>query len=180
MPALMPYFYDLADGPRWHFRDSVEAAGGSVEGYDGVYMIVALPNPAGPFFTAMDSVGLELEESSLHYFPLGTDNPPDSLRHDGRYPGSRGFWQFGRYRPKIAPPAPGEVWQFGADGPRFRVHSLHRGGVSVETIGDRPGSPKAAFNYSLFDGIQLRRIGTAGREPSPGFYATQANAATGQ
>jgi hypothetical protein len=93
-------FCDLAHEQRMAYRDAVENAGGSVAGYNGEWLQVALPRPCGPFFRAMELAGLELNDASLHYFPLGTDRPPDDLRHDGRYPGSRGFWLFGRFQPK--------------------------------------------------------------------------------
>jgi hypothetical protein len=48
----------------------------------------------------MEAAGLELDERSLHYFPLGTDAPPASLRHDGRYPGIAGFWLYGCFVPR--------------------------------------------------------------------------------
>ena len=39
----------------------------------------------------MEAAGLELDERSLHYSPLGTDAPPPSLRHHG------GYWLFGNF-----------------------------------------------------------------------------------
>ena len=99
-------FCDLPHEQRMAFRAAIEAAGGQVAGYYGRYVQVALPNPSGPFFTAMDAAGLTLENRSLHFFPLGTDSPPTSLRHDGRFPGSRGFWLYGNFTPAINPPLP--------------------------------------------------------------------------
>ena len=83
-------FCDLPDEQRMAYRDAVENAGGYVADYDGEWIQVALPRPCGPFFHAMELAGLELHDASLHYFPLGSDQPPDHLRHDGNYLGSRG------------------------------------------------------------------------------------------
>jgi hypothetical protein len=40
-----------------------------------------------------------LTNASMWYFPLGSDKPSDAMRHDGNYPGSRGFWLFVYYVP---------------------------------------------------------------------------------
>ena len=90
---MMP-FYDLPDRIRRAARDAIDAAGGSVAGYRGPYVQVAIPNPSGPFFGAMETAGLELDERSLHYFPLGTDASPVALRHHG------GYWLFGNFSPR--------------------------------------------------------------------------------
>jgi hypothetical protein len=87
----MTSFCDLPDRTRLAARDAIDAAGGSVAGYRGPYVQVAIPHPSGPFFDAMAAAGLELDERSLHYFPLGTDAPPAALRHHG------GYWLFGNF-----------------------------------------------------------------------------------
>jgi hypothetical protein len=94
-------FCDLPDAIRLAYRDAVTDAGGIVCGYDRTNMQVALPNPSGAFYEAMQKAGLLLVAGSLHYFPLGSDKPPDNLRHDGNYPGSRGFWCYARFAPPI-------------------------------------------------------------------------------
>lgn len=94
----MTAFHDLPDATRMGFRDAITDAGGEVEGYDGECVVAALPNAHG-FLSAVGARGLELV-GDLWLFPLGTDSPPAILRHDGRYPGSKGFWLFGRFRPK--------------------------------------------------------------------------------
>jgi hypothetical protein len=73
---LPPCFCDLPHGRRLALRAAIAAAGGHVAGYCGPYVQVAIPNPSGPFFLAMEAAGLELDEHSLCYFPLGTDAPP--------------------------------------------------------------------------------------------------------
>jgi hypothetical protein len=92
MPAT--FFHDLPDRVRMAAREAIDEAGGYVAGYCGPYVQVALPNPAGPFFQAMEAAGLELDEHSLHYFPLGSDHPPEHLRHQ------RGFWLYGNFSPR--------------------------------------------------------------------------------
>jgi hypothetical protein len=86
-----PCFCDLPDGRRMALRAAVDAAGGAVAGYYGPYVQVAIPFPSGPFFAAMDAAGLELDEHSLHFFPLGSDAPPAALRHHGAY------WLYGNF-----------------------------------------------------------------------------------
>ena len=90
----MTPFHELPDRIRLAARDAIDAAGGSVAGYRGPYVQVAIPSPSGPFFGAMEAAGLELDERSLHYFPLGTDAPPEALRHHG------GYWLFGNFSPR--------------------------------------------------------------------------------
>jgi hypothetical protein len=90
----MPSFHELPDRIRTAARDAIDAAGGSVAGYRGPYVQVAIPRPSGPFFGAMEAAGLELDERSLHYFPLGSDAPPAALRHHG------GYWLFGNFSPR--------------------------------------------------------------------------------
>jgi hypothetical protein len=87
-------FCDLPDAIRFRLRDAIEEAGGYVAGYYGPYVQVAIPRPSGPFFRAMEEAGLELDEHSLHFFPLGTDQPPDHLRHQ------RGYWLYGNFSPR--------------------------------------------------------------------------------
>ena len=86
-------FCDLSDRIRLALRDAIENAGGYVAGYLGPYVQVALPRPSAPFFEAMEAIGLELDVNSLHYFPLGSDAPPDHLRHHG------GYWLYGNFAP---------------------------------------------------------------------------------
>jgi hypothetical protein len=87
----MTPFHELPNRTRMAARYAIDAAGGSVAGYRGPYVQAAIPDPSGPFFEAMESAGLELDERSLHYFPLGTDAPPAALRHHG------GYWLFGNF-----------------------------------------------------------------------------------
>jgi hypothetical protein len=91
MPATLLSFCDLPDHIRMAARDAIDGAGGFVAGYCGPYVQVAIPRPAGPFFRAMEAAGLELDEHSLHFFPLGTASPPAHLRH------RRGYWLYGNF-----------------------------------------------------------------------------------
>jgi hypothetical protein len=94
MTATTLSFCDLPDRIRLAARDAIDAAGGYVAGYCGPSVQVAIPRPAGPFFLAMEAAGLALDENSLHYFPLGTDQPEERLRHHG------GYWLFGNFTPR--------------------------------------------------------------------------------
>jgi hypothetical protein len=53
----MTPFYDLPDRICRAARDAIDAAGGSVAGYRGPYVQVAIPHPSGPFFDAMEAAG---------------------------------------------------------------------------------------------------------------------------
>jgi hypothetical protein len=86
-------FSDLPDHLRLAARDAIDKAGGLVAGYCGPYVQVAIPRPTGSFFQALEEAGLELDERSLHYFPLGSDRPPEHLRHHS------GYWLYGNFSP---------------------------------------------------------------------------------
>lgn len=92
-------FVDLPGETRMQYRAAVEAAGGDPVGYYDGRLQVAIPSPSGPFFRAMAEIGLRIQPGSLQYFPLGSDKAPDHQRHDGSYPGSRGFWLFANLEP---------------------------------------------------------------------------------
>ena len=94
MTATTLCFCDLPDRIRLAARDAIDAADGYVAGYCGPSVQVAIPCPAGPFFLAMDEAGLALDEHSLHFFPLGTNQPEARLRHPG------GYWLFGTFTPR--------------------------------------------------------------------------------
>lgn len=95
----MTPFSDLPAAKRIALRKAIESHGGVVAGFQGPFVQVAIPRPCVPFVVAMRQAGLELDQESLHHFPLGSDNPPDYLRHSGNYPGSKGFWLYGRFFP---------------------------------------------------------------------------------
>ena len=95
-------FCDLPDAQRMRIRDAVDDAFGEVDGYDGECIRVSLPRPVQPFLVAMREAGLE-RVGDLWCFPLGSDKPADHLRHDGSYPGSKGFWCYGRFKPATVP-----------------------------------------------------------------------------
>ena len=92
MPVRMLSFCDLPHDTRARLRAAIEAAGGSVAAYCGPYVQVAIPCPSVPFFAVMEAAGLELDEHSLHFFPLGSDKPPERLRHYGH-------WLYGNFSP---------------------------------------------------------------------------------
>jgi hypothetical protein len=94
MTATTLPFCDLPEPIRLRLCDAILNAGGDVAGYCGPYVQDAIPRPAGPFFQAMEDAGLELEERSLNYFPLGSDSPPQSLRHH------KGYWLYGNFSPR--------------------------------------------------------------------------------
>ena len=90
-------FCDLPDVERFRLRNAIEQHGGIVDGYDGDSVRVALPIAWREFIQSMEQIGLCQVPGSRHYFPLGSDNAPDRMRHDGSYPGSRGYWMYCRF-----------------------------------------------------------------------------------
>jgi hypothetical protein len=80
---------DQDDEYRMHVRRVAEDQGADVEGYDGPAIQLLLPRDWRPVVEAMAECGLKAGKPFL--FPLGSRQLPDRLRHDGRYPGSRGF-----------------------------------------------------------------------------------------
>jgi hypothetical protein len=82
-------FSSQDDAYRMHVRRVAEDLGADVEGYDGPSIQLLLPRDWLPVVEAMAECGLRGGEPFL--FPLGSRQLPDHLRHDGRYPGSRGF-----------------------------------------------------------------------------------------
>lgn len=102
--AAVTPFHALPHGQRMAYRKAIEDAGGEVVSYQGECVLVAVPRAAGgqsadDFPDALERAGLLYVRGSAYLFPLGSDNPPDRLRHDGDYPGSRGFWLYGLFRP---------------------------------------------------------------------------------
>jgi hypothetical protein len=100
-------FTDLSDDARMAFRRAMHGIGGEISAYSERAVIVAVPRVDG--FTssgvrACDALaayhGLSpLDPDTYWFFPLGSDSPADTLRHDGRYRGSLGFWLYRSYVP---------------------------------------------------------------------------------
>lgn len=101
----MTNIVEMPDSDRLAMRQDIESVGAEVVGYQGDAMLVALPTNGAVF--AGNPVTLEAKGyrvSDLYYFPLGSDKPAARLRHDGRYPGSKGFWLYALVR-KVNPSA---------------------------------------------------------------------------
>ena len=77
-------FCDLPWETSMEFRRAIEDAGGQVVAYQGQCVQVAIPRPVCAFMDDLLLAGLE-PSGSMHYFPLGTDAPPERFRHDGAY-----------------------------------------------------------------------------------------------
>ena len=83
-------FVDLPAQARLDIRRKLSSINVSIINYSGNGIMVTLPR--GNFAATQESIrDLGLEPGDMHYFPLGTDKVPEIMRHDGRYPGSRGF-----------------------------------------------------------------------------------------
>lgn len=78
-------FHEMPDDFRASVRDAINRAGGMVAGYYDGYCQVALPadrEACIELTEAMKSLGM-IGEQRFTWFPLGSDNPPASLRHHG-------------------------------------------------------------------------------------------------
>lgn len=107
-PGALPVpFHDYPHADRMRYVAAAEAAGAWVEGYVGPFLRVSLPRDAEAFFAALPAAGLDMVGRSW-FFPLGSDNPPADRRHDGRYPGSAGFWLYANLRPAAPPSGPSD------------------------------------------------------------------------
>lgn len=77
--CAMPCDYRMA------VRKAVDDAGGMVAGYCDEAIQVAMPADRGQqnkLAEALSVLGLVADDRAT-YFPLGSDNPPDTLRHHG-------------------------------------------------------------------------------------------------
>lgn len=97
-----PAFADRDVKFRMAAREIVDSCGGMVSGYHGGCLQVALPSDRDScveLTRGLEALGLEGEQRWT-YFPLGSDNPPESLRHFG--PGTAaaprgdrpGYWKY--------------------------------------------------------------------------------------
>lgn len=99
----MSCFAELDGEQRMFIRTEIEQLGASIAAYQGTGLLVALPNTDKKHLihAIMDNHGYPLKQS--HYFPLGTDKPPDTLRHHcPGYPkqDQPGWWYFAYYAAK--------------------------------------------------------------------------------
>lgn len=85
-------FFDIPEADRMALYREIEACGGS--SLSGGMVTVARGH-FSDVLSVMAQHGFKLTDSC--YFPLGSDKPSDNLRHDGRYPGSKGFWCYARF-----------------------------------------------------------------------------------
>lgn len=78
-------FADMPNDYRMRAREIIDNAGGMVSGYYDDALQVALPaddNACRTMADALERMGLN-GEPRFTWFPLGSDNPPESLRHFG-------------------------------------------------------------------------------------------------
>lgn len=97
----MTAFADLPHDDRMALRTKVCDLGADIAGYVGTGLQVAMPNDWRAD-RAIEALLTEagFSEVSRYYFPLGTDKPRDSLRHNGRYKGPPGMWLFVTFKAK--------------------------------------------------------------------------------
>lgn len=95
-------FCDLPHPIRFAFLDclsDISGRNGAVFHYTGQGITIAVPRDR---FSDCEQLARRfgLAHKNLYYFPLGSDNPPEHMRHDSpSYPGSRGFWLYAHYAP---------------------------------------------------------------------------------
>ena len=88
----MTAFVNRPDDERMAFRQDISPLC-SIEGYYGNGVQLRMPRlPELQALATEICAKHGLIETRAHYFPLGSDNAPRYMRHDGRYPGCRGFW----------------------------------------------------------------------------------------
>ena len=94
-------FCDQPDDVRMGVRSIIDRYGGHVSMYQDKGAQVAMPRETWrEMDEALASVGFYPLRETDCYFPLGTDSPPDALRWDGGYPGSKGFFRYRTYQEK--------------------------------------------------------------------------------
>ena len=92
----------LTDEQRFSLRCDIEKLGAAIAGYyDGAFQVSLPREDILAFRQSMRKLGLRLVAGSGHFFPLGTDNPPEHLRHDANYRDSRAFWRNESYVPVV-------------------------------------------------------------------------------
>lgn len=101
-------FFSLPETRRMAIYSAVKAQNCQTYSREGSFLGICVARQA--FQTLVDAMrdhGLEYRH--LSFFPVGTDNPPQHLRHDANYPGSSGFYMVAWFTPAILnPEAPAE------------------------------------------------------------------------
>ena len=103
-----PTFADLPHDARLAFLYALDAIGAESAGYHGRYVSVRVPRVEGSTWAGIQATdrvaaahGLVRDDDGT-YFPLGSDNPAEHLRHGipWKYPNQApGFWFTLNYRP---------------------------------------------------------------------------------
>ena len=87
-------FYDLPDVVRFKIYGGIDALGCSSKGGSGRKLVVAVARgKLGELCAFMASQGFK--DIGLYHFPLGSDTPPEQLRHDSeQYGGKSCNWLY--------------------------------------------------------------------------------------
>src|SRR5262245_30765006 len=86
----MTAFVDRPDAERMSAITDLDAIGPCAFYYTGSGITITVPRGATAAVLAWMRTH-RLTDRDWHYFPLGSDQVPEIMRHDGNYPGSRGF-----------------------------------------------------------------------------------------
>lgn len=93
-------FCERSHAARFAALDALDEATGKLAGFHYTGTGITISVPRGKFGAVLQwAKSHELTERDTYYFPLGSDNPHEQLRHDGNYPGSRGFWLYVHFVP---------------------------------------------------------------------------------
>ena len=103
-------FSEMPHDFRMAVRNTVNEFGGNIDGYNGEELLVAMPNGKAKWELikamkerhGMADIADDGSFKSWCFFPICSDNTPPHQRHDGNYPGSKGFYLYVNFRKECA------------------------------------------------------------------------------
>lgn len=91
-------FVDRPHADRMAAINALDAIGPCTFSYTGAGITVTVPR--GGYLAIKDwAIAHNLDARDWFLFPLGSDRVPEIMRHDGSYPGSRGFHLYAHFIP---------------------------------------------------------------------------------
>jgi len=99
-PTPVPAFCERSHEARFAALDALSALTENLAGFHYSERGITVSVPRGQFCEVLQwAKDHGLAERQTWYFPLGSDNPDERLRHDASYPGSKGFWLYVHFAP---------------------------------------------------------------------------------